>query len=486
MKKRYLAYLFFGLFLLSGLFVAGSVMAFSLGPMPEGIGDLVVDGLTTIDLPPDGVLRYRNVTVNEGALLRFKRNAHNTPVTFLAYSSITINGGITVSAGININSGMEPSQEYYYFGGPGGYDGGKAGVGHSASGCMGYGPGGGDGGNAAPTVLDDLSFSGGGGFGTAGGNGSFLYEGQEFWSNGGRTYGNEYLNPLIGGSGGGGSRGYSQDGFDHPGRRGGGGGGAILIAATNTITVNGVIDAGGCSTFPDYNTPNLIGGGGSGGAIKLVATTINSEFGGIYAIGGWGQQTGQQLKAGDGGAGRIVLSCQYLNSPPYMSIPAATRTYPADTLNPENVAKLTISSVAGGSVPGNPHGAAANPDLIHAYTGPTLVPVVVNAENIPQGTEVTITATPQGLGNAGQGIGSGQLVGTNESSSVEIMTDIPPNVPTILIATATYSITALMGDIPVYAGGERVKSVKVSSQSGGKSKTTYITESGREVLARLY
>jgi len=136
-------------------------------------------------------------------------------------------------------------------------------------------------------------------------------------------------------------------------------------------------------------------------------------------------------------------------------------------------------------VTSTPHGSASNPDIV-LYGTSNPAHVLVTAANIPAGTTVTITGTPQTNNNPLQ-TGSALLVGTNESSTADVTLTLDPSTPTILMAYVTYTITALMGDTPVYAEGERVKSVKVTSRLGSKGSTmTYITESGREVLARLY
>ena len=92
---------------------------------------------------------------------------------------------------------------------------------------------------------------------------------------------NQYLIPLIGGSGGGGP--YVQSGGGCFGAPGGAGGGAILIASSTSITVNstGVITAAGGNANSGCNTS----GAGSGGGIRLVANTITYSPGNGYCQG---------------------------------------------------------------------------------------------------------------------------------------------------------------------------------------------------------
>jgi hypothetical protein len=221
------------------------------------LGDVVISTTTTIDLPPDGKLHYKSLTVNAGAEMRFNRNVRNTPVFILSQGDVLVNGVIRVSGAVGSgNDGGVP--------GPGGFGGGKPGFGTTAPG-FGYGPGGGTfGNNSFCNCANDAS---GGAFGVVGHRNI-------------KTYGNTFLIPLIGGSGGGGT-------FGSPGSGGGGGGGAIQIASNTRISVAGTIDAtGGANRGSSVN-------GGSGGAIRLVALKV--EGGGhLNTTGGNG-----------GGAGRL-------------------------------------------------------------------------------------------------------------------------------------------------------------------------------------
>jgi hypothetical protein len=221
------------------------------------LGDVVISTTTTIDLPPDGKLHYKSLTVNSGVEMRFNRNVRNTPVFILSQGDVLVNGVIRVSGAVGSgNDGGVP--------GPGGFGGGKPGFGTTAPG-FGYGPGGGTfGNNSFCNCANDAS---GGAFGVVGHRNI-------------KTYGNTFLIPLIGGSGGGGT-------FGSPGSGGGGGGGAIQIASNTRISVAGTIDAtGGANRGSSFN-------GGSGGAIRLVALKV--EGGGhLNTTGGNG-----------GGAGRL-------------------------------------------------------------------------------------------------------------------------------------------------------------------------------------
>ena len=205
------------------------------------LGDVVIDQNTTLDLPADGKLHYRSLTVNAGVRLNFRRNVRNTPVFILAQNEIVVNGTIDVngSAG-TANDGGAP--------GPGGFGGGKPGFSTTAAGD-GYGPGGG---RAGDLSCNGDIIPGNGGFGARGAFGRA-----------GSAYGNTVLLPLMGGSGGGGRNG-------SPGFGGGGGGGAILLAANTRVRVAGTVESRGGGGNNNCNT----GGAGSGGAIRLVALRV--------------------------------------------------------------------------------------------------------------------------------------------------------------------------------------------------------------------
>ena len=211
---------------------------------------------TVIDMAdhPDGIYHYTSVNIPSGVTVSFIPNAANTPVVWLVQSNCVIVGSVNLNAG-------SPADAQGASGGPGGFRGGNGG-GSPGDGC---GPGGGH------------SESGGGSFGTAGGGDA------------GPVYGNKYLVPIIGGSGGAG-------GNVRGGIGGGGGGGAIMIVSSGTIEIAGSIYAeGGFGCM--YPTCS---GGGSGGGVRLVATTLRGSGALAARGGGFGDYR-------QGGAGRIRL-----------------------------------------------------------------------------------------------------------------------------------------------------------------------------------
>jgi hypothetical protein len=214
-----------------------------------GILNVIAD--TTLDVPDSGVFNCTTINVASGKVLKFRRNAANTPVHLLATGDVSVAGRIDVSGGggNNVVGGIA---------GPGGFDGGSPGSVSVPPGA-GYGPGSGRGGTGGT----DAAGGGGGSFGTVGSGGAS--------TNKGGVYANALLIPLVGGSGGGGTSGT-------PGNGGGGGGGAILVASSTRVDISGSIIAnGGGGSYT----------GGSGGAIRIVAPivsgngqlAVNSPFG---------------------------------------------------------------------------------------------------------------------------------------------------------------------------------------------------------------
>jgi len=420
-----------------------------------------------VELPPDGVLQYTTVNIPAGVTVTFKKNANNTGVTILASGDVTIDGIIDVS-------GKDANGVLGGYGGPGGFKGGSGGV-TMKNGNRGEGPGGGGGGLAR----NEASYSGGGGgagyssSGSNGGNGGI--GGLE--GIGGSSYGNERILPIIGGSGGGGGGGNNTRA--HAGS-GGGGGGAILIASSGTINITGAIKANGGSGSLGADNCVGLGGGGSGGSIRLLANIITGE-GTVTANYGAGRSSSCTAydNGGNGAYGRIRLEAMTINRAA-MTTPVYSPGYPYAVM-PPGMPSLKIVSAGNVAAPGNPLGVYAGTDIILSTRTTNPVKVVIQGGNIPVGTTVTLKALPE-LGSITTA--TGILSGTLESSSVEIPITISSKAPSILLASVTYELLASNGG-PVYAEGEAVKFVRVEAGMEGKTVVTYITETGREVLAKL-
>lgn len=322
------------------------------------LGDVVISNTTTIILPADGILHYKSFTVIANATVSFTKNANNTPVYLLSQGDVALFGRLYVSGG-GSGAGVGPG-----LGGPGGFDGGRRGVGTVPPGD-GQGPGGGRAGTeGGPTTAGSA------------GPGVFLQPWGAGSTNSGPVYGNAALIPLIGGSGGGGT----------PGFGGGGGGGAILIASNTKITLgvsgNQFIDA----TGGEWGTSGAWNGG-SGGAIKLVAPQITGEAR-LYV----------QNRNGTGAPGRIRLDAvNYAGAALQYVIPDQALSYGSmlATGLEGTQPRLELVSVAGKDLPtGNvatgfillPNGSAGEqPVVVRARNFGTQVPisVVVAPDNGP-------------------------------------------------------------------------------------------------------
>lgn len=213
---------------------AATVSAQEAVPFRSGssgaFGPLNVTSNTVLDLPPDGVFHCTTVDIATGVILRFNRNAANTPVRLLATGPVQIEGTIDISGADGQIWGQGGA------GGPGAFDGGNT----TPRLQPGQGPGGG-----RSNVNEPASHA------TAGGN---------VHTN---LYGDPLLLSLVGGSGG------AAVNLAGANRGGGGGGGAILIASDVSIAHTGSILArGGVGAGPSHDN------NGSGGAIRLVAPTV--------------------------------------------------------------------------------------------------------------------------------------------------------------------------------------------------------------------
>jgi hypothetical protein len=418
---------------------------------------------TQLQIPDSGVFNFTTVNIPLGVTVTFIKNAANTPVYILATGDVTIGGTLSVSGGnaVSITAGA---------GGPGGFDGGYGG--DASKGGNGLGPGGGSMSGSSNT---GLQAGGGGGYGSAG----VTYGGGP----GGSVYGEDFIIPFIGGSGGAGGNYSSVCGdFWAYGRAGGGGGGAILIASSGTISVTGSILANGGAGYRSVNTGGQgdmgcysvaysSGGGGSGGAIKLIADTIAGN-GTISAAGGSGGY------GNGGGNGRIRIEANTVTRT-VPSIPAYIFSAPGSVFI-ANIPTIQITSIAGVNVPQSPTGAYGTPDVTLPAGTINPVTVGISASNIPTGTVVNVTVVPQ-LG-AGSTYTSTGLNGTQQSSTATAGVNLSFTAPCVLMAEATFNIQTAMN-----YDGEKITQASVATSMGGGSRVTYITASGKRVpAAKLY
>lgn len=226
----------------------------------EGLG--LVDGINfaTMTQPGDapglGIFSFERFTLPPGIEFRGLDEDNGIALVILSCLDVNIQGVLLANGDWYISGSY-----IYYYNGPGG--------GMSDSGIE-AGGGGTEGGSYYS------GGGGGGGFGGRGGDG-----GSSVAGGGGNTYGNDTLVPLYGGSGGG-SGAIDMIGNDGPGGPGGGG---LQISTPATITVSGVIEAGGCGGLRGESGTGG-GGGGSGGSVLLEAHTITINAGAMIAANG--------------------------------------------------------------------------------------------------------------------------------------------------------------------------------------------------------
>jgi hypothetical protein len=306
---------------------------------------------------PDGIWNFTTIDIPAGVTIRFKRNAANTPVRWLATGDVTINGKIDLNGQ---TFGNRRVGDVTALGGPGGFDGGPGGVRFDSSGSFAGKPGQGPAGGAPGTGENAQS-----------GNGQHS-----------EAYGNIFLQPLIGGSGGGGSGSDSTT----DGVPGAGGGGAMLISSSRDITVNGTIQANG--GLLERCCGNR-GGSGAGGAVLLRADRILGT-GKIEAVRN-GQPNGAEGTefARDG---RIRLEAYFREMSGANLVGAVAQANP--TANGElnfGAGELRIVSIAGQVVPQPPTGSRAVTDVVFSEAGP--INIAVAAPGAPDGTRVIVRVT---------------------------------------------------------------------------------------------
>ena len=402
---------------------------------------------------PTGIYQYTSVNIPAGITVTFTPNVGNKPVVWLVQGNCTVNGSISLD-GQNGPSGTGGA------GGPGGYQGGSGGN----AGTSGLGPGGG----SFTSLASDLGAA----------NASYGTLGAQLDTRQpapGPTYGNSFLLPLFGGSGGG-AHGLAPLGNGG----GGGGGGAILIAASATIQLSGSIRANGGS---GTGAQGAGGGGASGGAVRLVATQI-SGGGSISVIGGTTGWIGNRA-----GQGRVRFDAFQNNFGGSVSGTFTQGFQPIILPASGQGIQLNITSVAGAAIPGSPTGVLANPDVIIPAQQNNPIPIVVSCSNIPLNTEITVVVHPANGADV-------QAVGINNAGTLAASTaTISLNMPRgggIIYAKAVTGIagtasatspadakTRSIAETGWTADGERFAKMEITATLGGQQQIAYITESGK-------
>ena len=210
-----------------------------------------------------------------------------------------------------------------------------------------------------------------------------------------------------------------------------------------------------------------------------------SIAGNLFARGG---ASGPYNNGGGGGLGRIRLETYSLTLSGGGGTAEAVQGFPQPLFPPAGQPSLAITSIGGLPVPAAPAGSVlAAPDVLLPTGTTNPVAVVLTASNIPLGTAIQVTATPQ-AGAKTSAISSG-LSGTVASSTAAASISLNLSQTSVLTATATFPLVASAGGGPVYAqglvpslvAGDEVTHVRVAAVLGGPTQVTYITRTGREI-----
>lgn len=355
----------------------------------DGSLNITAPGVTTFAAtpPPVGggnIYNFTTIQIAAGSTLRLSGAVFTSPLYFLAQGAVTIAGTIDLSG----QSGSVPTTSAQRTTGPtvpgsGGYGGGSASF-------------------AGDPALPGLGPLGGG---TSGGCGNLP-------QSGGFT-GNQFLLPLVGGSGGGGNSG-----------SGGAGGGALLIASSVSITVTGTVTANGGGGTSSGS------GGGAGGGVRLVAPTI-AGTGVISAAGG-----GAAYGGGCNGASGIVRLESFLYTFTgstggnfYFATPV-NLFLPAANSQPT----IIVTSINGFPVPSSPTGSFTVPDVLLNSSSP--MAVNIQASNIPLGTVPTVYFSTENFPDQKIAANAG-LAGTLASSTATATVTLNPGY-SIGYVTATW------------------------------------------------
>jgi hypothetical protein len=347
------------------------------------------------DTDGDSVYHFTTINIPEGVTVKLRANkAGFAPIRWLATGAVIINGMVDLN-GTNGHAANR-SLRGLSLPGPGGFHGGMGAdaiMGVPAT--QGFGPGGG-------CVTDN-------GKGWPAGHTTIHGGTDTNCPNLTKIYGTRFLLPLVGGSGGAGSRtthGYSAAG-------GGAGGGAILIASPVSITVNGKISANGGSAVDGSGAS-----GGSGGAIRLVSKIVTGN-GRLTTDGGstWWWDSSPSSS----GRTRIETLGSTFTGLISGEITSVTMMPEPILLPSSGSPVIRIASVDNLPVPSTPRGIFTPADI--TINKPLPVAIAIEGKNIPIDTKVTITVLNETEGPIV--IESSPLAGTMDSSTATVDLKFP-------------------------------------------------------------
>ena len=388
---------------------------------PESATTIVFDPTAydpPLDSDGDNIYHFTTIYIPRNLTLKLTdEKLGSLPVIWLAQGAVQIGGKIDLNAGDPYGDGRFPPVA-----GAGGFRGGRP----EMPGC---GPGAGQ---VAADGAGALSNGAGAGHAYQGGANHAEVEAGTENTTGGRAYGNMFLMPMMGGSGGAGGR--SAEGFNDLPGGGGSGGGAILIASSVSIYFipnndissfwgAGIYANGGKAGMAGYKyQTNFSGGTGSGGAIRLVAPEITGN-GELRAVGGEGGGW-VGVGASVGSVGRIRLECYEHNRHllSFGSIPDYTWGSPLRVFPPDTAPKVRVTSIDGVAVPELSRGLYLRPDV--EISASTVSTVLIEANYVPVGTEIELTIQPEYESQIK--VTTTALEGTLEKSTAQAQVQFPP------------------------------------------------------------
>jgi hypothetical protein len=364
---------------------------------PFSSGSTGVDGALSITTPGvtyfnpvamklttgTNIFNFTTITIAAGSTLKFWEGVFHGPVFLLASGDVTINGTIDLTGDNSPGPTASGAQQGISFPGSGGYSGGLGGIhgdpNHAAL------PGNGPGGGAAGDINNTPGFAVGGQF-----------------------TGDQFLVPLVGGSGGGGTNDNGQFGA-----QGGAGGGAILIASSTKITLDSQAKGGKNGSIIADGSSATRGCGGSGGAIRLVSNSVAGANSFLFSVNNFSGNcktvpTPGLVRIESNGtnitSGNIVGNSQF--SVPYaLNLPTAP------------LPVISVTSINGITINANPF---SFPDT--TINTSSQVPVVITATNVPLASTVNMYLLSDAGPNQTIPV---KLTGTDQSSMATVNVTFP-------------------------------------------------------------
>jgi hypothetical protein len=213
--------------------------------------------------------------------------------------------------------------------------------------------------------------------------------------------------------------------------------------------------------------------------VRLVASSTSGTTGSIDVRGGSPGSIPGISGGGPGGFGRIRIEAVSQGAAINFNTVLPSAALPTSVTLP-NAPALTIVTVGGISAPPAPGASYATPDVVLPATTTNPVSVTIAGANVPPGTAVSVRVIGQTGGTTST---TATLAGGLASSTATASVTVPTDRPSIISASVTFTLSATAGTGPVFVEGEEVEAVRVSASDGGASALTYITRSGREIVA---